>query len=832
MNSDIPFTELTSDQLERRSVLKGITLGAGGPLLAPLLQKIVAAAEVNVTPPEPCEYLRFLPKLILAFALAACCCSQGIVAQEAPFEPSKAPKENQKEAADSQHLRSFLDTYCVRCHNAKKQSGKVTLDQWPDVQLWQQVFAVVDGGEMPPEDAKQPPPVERAVALRWMRQVLKSMGVALDESATVAANRGNSVDHDALFGTGVGKAGTPAPSTRARLWRLTPKAYENFLDEKIQQFQLDLPLCSQKPKEYGFGMPHLPQGQLKAPWSFTPQWDFTNYAQTLRVGESEIEIQLRNAKAMADAILLKFAGKLRNGKPISPSKIKEGDRIAQLDAMMKAGKATTSDQVRSAVSETFSKILGREPDADELARYSAVIQKELEANGTEDAARQLLIAVLCTPRLVYRVETTGDGRRILAPHDLARAIAFTLTDSEPDATLLQAAKENRLTTVEQVREQVVRILDDKTIEKPRLLQFFREYFGHHAAKEVFKDEQTLRRLLPNFGGRLVLNSDPTFNAEFFVNDTDQLIRWVIKEDKDVLHQLLTTNKIFVLAYNPDLPSRQSDRRANLVNVPADMPMDVKLAAYERHAPNLYEIGDYDPKTFTLTGWTPERIYDMPAEHRMGILTHPSWLMAQSSNTDNHPIHRGKWIREKLLGQRIPDVPITVDAKLPDEPHNTLRTRMQVTREEYCWKCHKQMDPLGLPFEQFNHVGRFRTTEEVVDNEKTNDKKNLGKDGKPMGTRYTTAPLDTTGVLDGTGDPKLDGEVKDPFDLIRRLAASQRVEQVFVRHVFRFFMGRNETVEDGPVLVAAHQAYRDSGGSLNALLASLLTSDSFLSRTKE
>jgi len=75
-------------------------------------------------------------------------------------------------------------------------------------------------------------------------------------------------------------------------------------------------------------------------------------------------------------------------------------------------------------------------------------------------------------------------------------------------------------------------------------------------------------------------------------------------------------------------------------------------------------------------------------------------------------------------------------------------------------------------------------------------------------------------------------VKDPYDLIRRLAASQRVEQVFVRHVFRYFMGRNETLEDGPVLVSAHRAYRDSGGSLTALLTSLLTSDSFLYRTKE
>lgn len=767
--------------------------------------------------------LRLLPNLILAFALVAGC-FHGIVAQEPQVEPFKASKSKGKEAIDSQHLRAFLETHCVRCHNAKKQSGKVALDQSPDVQLWQRVFAAVEGGEMPPADAKQPPAVERAVAVRWMRQALKTLGVALDESAIVAPNRGNSVDHDALFGPAVGKAGASAPSTRARLWRLTGKAYENFLDDKIQQFQLDLPLCSKKPAGYGFGMPRLPQGQMKAPWSFTPQWDFSNYAQILRVGESEVEIQLRNAGSFADAMLLKFKGKLKNGKASG----KEGDRIPQLDALMKAGKKATPDSIKSAVAETFSKLLGREPDADELVRYSTLVQKELEANGAEDAARQLLIATMCMPRLVYRVETTGDGKGMLAPHDLARAIAFTLTDREPDVTLLKAAKEGNLKTADEVREHVVRILDDKTIDKPRLIQFFREYFGHHGAKEVFKDEQTLQRLLPNPGGKIIQNSNPSFNAEYFVNDTDQLIRWVVKEDKDVLRQLLTTNKIFVLAYNPDYPSRQTDGTHERVKNIANKPL--ALLMHERHPAKIYEISGFDTKA--VTGWTPERLYDMPADRRMGILTHPSWLMAQSSNFDNHPIHRGKWIREKLLGQRVPDVPITVDAQLPDEPHRTLRSRMQVTREEYCWKCHKQMDPLGLPFEQFNHLGVFRTTEEVVDKEKTNDKRNLGKDGKPSGTRYTKVPLDTTGVLDGTGDPKLDGEVKDPFDLIRRLAASQRVEQVFVRHVFRFFMGRNETVEDGPVLVEAHRAYRDSGGSLKALLASLLTSDSFLIRTKD
>ena len=117
-----------------------------------------------------------------------------------------------------------------------------------------------------------------------------------------------------------------------------------------------------------------------------------------------------------------------------------------------------------------------------------------------------------------------------------------------------------------------------------------------------------------------------------------------------------------------------------------------------------------------------------------------------------------------------------------------------------------MDPLGLPFEMYNHAGIFRTTE-------------LGK------------PVDTTGEVIGSGDSQLDGKVSDAIELIEKLAQSQRAEQVFVRHAFRFWMGRNETLNDAPVLQDAHRAYRENGGSMNALIVSLLTSDAFLYRKR-
>ena len=72
---------------------------------------------------------------------------------------------------------------------------------------------------------------------------------------------------------------------------------------------------------------------------------------------------------------------------------------------------------------------------------------------------------------------------------------------------------------------------------------------------------------------------------------------------------------------------------------------------------------------------------------------------------------------------------------------------------------------------------------------------------------------------------------DAIELIRKIADSERAEQVFVRHAFRFWMGRNETLSDAPVLQAAYRAYKDHGGSMKALLVSLLTSDAFLYRTK-
>lgn len=235
----------------------------------------------------------------------------------------------------------------------------------------------------------------------------------------------------------------------------------------------------------------------------------------------------------------------------------------------------------------------------------------------------------------------------------------------------------------------------------------------------------------------------------------------------------------------------------------------------------------DWRTWDYPGHQPAKI-----PNRKGLLTHPAWLIAHSQNLETDPIHRGKWIREKLLADTIPDVPITVDAVIHPNKDKTLRQRMEVrTGDTYCWRCHQKMDPLGFPFESYDDFGRFRTKEKLEDPDnliKEAKRDELNEFGASL-AEYKTLPVDARGVLEGTDDEKLDGEVKDAFDLIDRLAKSDKVRQSIIRHAFRYFLGRNETLADSKALIDADKAYLDSNGSFDAVVVSLLTSDSFIYR---
>ncbi|MEN8869749.1 MAG: DUF1588 domain-containing protein, partial [Akkermansiaceae bacterium] len=535
--------------------------------------------------------------------------------------------------------------------------------------------------------------------------------------------------------------------------------------------------------------------------------------------------------------------------------------------LMKAPKLS-EELLRSAVDYVFEVVTFRPPTKKESEQYLLVATEAIERVGREDGAFIGLSAIFLDRDALFRSELgesgkpSGDGRVMLQDWELGLAVNHALSYIKPDEQLRKAIVEGRMRTKADVKREVTRMLKDDSFRKPRVLRFFRDYFDHDLGGYICKDEKALGAT--GVSARGVSHYRAMFDA---TASSDRLIELILEEDQEVLKELLTTQKVVATKndekYFGTLRSKEERDTAAAEQRMADRvakkeasaelevlkkqlaALDEKIKATKdgrtkkgldrekkqlegarkkaqnivkkglgnRGNPAVNEVKLSGPKIFARVShrsfgsgsMKPDRtLATVPEGERMGILTHPSWLVSHSDAMDNHAILRGRWIRERLLGGGIPDVPITVDAMLPDEPNTTLRSRMRLTRETYCWTCHKKMDPLGLPFEMYNHAGLLRTTE-------------LGK------------PVDTSGAIIDSGDSKLDGPVTNALDLIKKLSESERVEQVFVRHAFRYWMGRNETLNDAPVLQEAHHAYRKSGGSMKALILSLVTSDAFLYR---
>ena len=440
---------------------------------------------------------------------------------------------------------------------------------------------------------------------------------------------------------------------------------------------------------------------------------------------------------------------------------KEAKNARKAIVMMKEKGSTIDEANREAIKRHCHNVLRRTPTEEEMEVMMGLLKKVDSELGVPFGLQAVYASIILRPETLFRFEGMGasdddTGLVALSRRELATSLAFALTDLAPDGNLLRAFQNQDLPPREILRTEIRRMLDDENrpTARNRLLQFFQEYFDYQKAEDVFKDQIKGHRHW----------------APALVYDLNALVMQALNEDKQVLKTLLTTPEYLV-----HVNSHRDHGNPLAYNLPPD--------------------------------WKPSpKPYEFPKDQRMGILTHPAWLVAHSGNFDNDPIMRGHWIRYKLLGGSVPDIPITVDAKLPEDENMTLRERMRVTQAEECYKCHSKMNPLGLPFEQFDHFGRFRFLE-------------LDK------------PVDVTSKIVNSGVPEIDGEIRSPFELIERLANSTHCEQVFVRYVFRFFMGRNETLGDAKSLQDAHKAYVDNDGSMNALVLSLLSSDSFMYRSK-
>jgi hypothetical protein len=708
---------------------------------------------------------------------------------------------------------SFFAEHCVECHGEKKQKGKIALhDLDPtklgtdDVVLWGKILEVLKFGEMPPEDEPRPDAEAVEEATDWIQRELVAAGRESDiEHKLKQPGYANLLNHEKLFdGSEQGPAFSPP-----RMWRLHPEAYLSFLETFGKELGKGGALSKPFVVGDGKGLP-------------------SNYASIYRADSAALGQLMLNCRQIAQLQTVGFRRMQtdnRTKEQVERHYVRAPESFTVI--LGKEG-APTEVELAAAVAEEFRQVLRRVPTAEEAGAYVELLKGAIEIGGAARGLRTMAMAVLLRPDAIYRLEVgLGEvdeaGRRMLSPYELAHALSYALTDLPPEKvllgpmknkrpqppSLLDLADEGALETREDVGRMVARMWESDTLDKPRILRFFQEFFGYHAAGSVFKGDRAPRG----------------FSTRHLVKDADQLVLHIVDEDRDVLRELLTTDRYFF-----EWPGSLEEYERKIKYITGRLKEnkgDVNYRYFiERAKRGLRPIAQANPEWRKLVryynlneetwDYPLEQPFPMPEGQRVGLLTHPAWLVAWSGNSGNDPIRRGKWIYEHLLAGSVPEVPITVDAQVPEDPHKTLRQRLEATREEYCWKCHGKMNPFGLPFEAYDDFGMYREEE------------GLGHT-KGLGKAKDTAPVDSSGEITGSGDGAIDGEVRDAIEMMHRLAESERVRQSFVRHAFRYWMGRNEMMSDSPTLMAADGAYVEGGGSFKALVMSLLTSDSFLYR---
>ncbi len=782
---------------------------------------------------------------------------------------------------DDDDPKADLDLYAI----------DTDFDKIETVRLWQKIYEQVQYDEMPPEKKKRPDAAALQKAIQWISSELNESGHGTGlEEKLLLPEYANYMSHELLFNGSIKtKAYTPARLWRTRPFIYEANFAERYGKKPRQGFQIG-GTGGHTVKEGEHAGKTLAQGRAYQHLRYAnPFFQFVHHASgitdysSIVADQASLETLLVNAEKMA-AILT-----VGRAIPVSVTVKDDGSKFANNPGSFAGGAVTgfvknvglikpafikvlntkeapSAPDINKAVQTCFNLLLHRDGSPEEVRLYVDDLFKKNLPYGNLMALQSVLIAMAISPEFVYRLELgMGEkdsyGRHHLSEHELVYALNYSLFNKPPFADfdylpkdkqkldspdlpdaddllyyannkmpehpldapedmelinttlkkfvmnprnsasgLGEVMKAGKLKTKEDVERELRRLLSRKMFTRtnskdrpahtiganPRILQFFREFFGYHHAPNVFKDEK-----------RFDYYTDST--PRNLVSDTDQLILYLVDQDENVLENMLTTNISF---FNTSIAKRPLEAALKAQEKFESQKSDGELSPVEKlhneHYTMVYNVNLGSAVKST------EKPFSLPKAERIGILTQPSWLVAHSNNFENDPVRRGKWIREKLLAGFVLDIPINVDANVPEDEHKTLRERFTVVEADECWRCHKKMNPLGMPFEAYYDSGRFRTEEK-------------GKE------------VVTSGAISYSGEEGLDGEVQNVSEMMWKLAKSKRVKQSFVRHAFRFFMGRNEMLSDSQTLIDAEKAYLDNNGSFKEMLISLLTSDSFLYR---
>lgn len=438
---------------------------------------------------------------------------------------------------------------------------------------------------------------------------------------------------------------------------------------------------------------------------------------------------------------------------ISAAKLLFAD-TARRDALIGCTATTWDEACATGFLERVGRQAFRRPfTADEKTRYLKLgLDEATDSKAFVGGVSAMLSAILQSPHFVYRVELGGDalvpGKNWaqFTPFETATRLSFLLWGSTPDAQLLASAEAGKLASPEGLQSEAQRLLDS-----PRLID---------GLNDLVDDLLSLDSVyLMSKDASVFPNLTPTLR-DAMREEILRLFQDVVTRDADMM-ELFDTNKTFV---NQELGQLYGINVTGTSFVPATHPVE---------------------------------------SPRSGLLTTALLLSVQDKRQETSPTRRGAFVRRVLSCDTIPTPPPDVVTVIPPPPAGTVLSRKDLLKTHLtspaCAACHQLMDPVGLAFENFDAIGRFRTQDE------------------------NGLAIDASGSFDGT-------DFAGPRELGKLLRTSEKARNCLVRRIYQFSVGHLENDFDQSQLMELDAAFAGSGQRFSPLLLGLVRSSGFLSVT--
>jgi hypothetical protein len=364
---------------------------------------------------------------------------------------------------------------------------------------------------------------------------------------------------------------------------------------------------------------------------------------------------------------------------------------------------------RASFLEDFGARLFRRPLTDEeIGRYGAFLTAQAALDPPETAVASVIRAMLLSPNMVYLTElgSSQAGEVTLTPFEQASLISYTIADVPPDQALIMAAQKGSLNDAGERARHAQRLLQAATA-RAKYADFWQQY-------------------LPLGDLRGAAGVDPTLSAAI--------------EDETKLH----FDKIVW---------QQSGSFADLVTAPYTYGAMALSAVYGSLTPGQ------------------NGALDLPAGQRAGFLTQAGFLFLPADASVPHKVvHRGLAVRRRLLCQSPPPPPANLMPNAAElQPLGADATPLESfvafqMQKPQCAACHDSFQPIGLAFEQFDNMGKHRTTYE------------------------SGRPIDTSGELKDAGDAS--GPYANAVEIAQHIGQSKIGEYCFNRQYAEYALGRH------------------------------------------